>query len=149
MPDAKEISALTTAEQTTQNDLFETSIPNAMTDTGYISRKNTLSTIATFICNTLQFQSLSTTAKTIIGAINEVLSSAGGGVTLTGTLTAGSTTITFTDNALTANYTKYLFVDDSFFGVAPTGITTDYTNHTVTYTFPVQASNMPVKVVIK
>lgn len=68
---------------------------------------------------------------------------------LTGTLTAGSTTITFTDNSLTSDCTKTLYVDDAFFGVAPTAMTTDYANHSVTYTFPVQASNMPVKLEVK
>lgn len=68
---------------------------------------------------------------------------------LTGTLTAGNTTITFTDNALTSNCTKTLYVDDAFFGVAPTAMVTDYANHSVTYTFPVQASNMPVKLEVK
>lgn len=145
MPDPKEISALTTAESTSASDLFETAIPNAMTETGYISRKVTLGTIANFLLGTLQFSSLNTTVKNIIGAINEVLSSAGGGTVLTGTLTAGQTTVTFTDNALVSTCTKKVYVPDDFFGVVPTAITTDYANHTVTYTFPVQASNMQVK----
>lgn len=68
---------------------------------------------------------------------------------LTGTLTAGNTTITFTDNSLTSDCTKTLYVDDAFFGVAPTAMTTDYANHSVTYTFPVQASDMPVKLEVK
>lgn len=145
MPENKPISALTTAESTSTSDLFETSIPNAMTETGYISRKVTLGTIANFLFNTLLFPSLHTTVKNIIGAINEVLSSAGGGVTLTATLTAGQTTVTFTDNVLVSTCTKKVYVPDDFFDVVPTAITTDYANHTVTYTFPVQASNMQVK----
>lgn len=145
MPDTKEISALTTAESTSASDLFETALPNAMTETGYISRKVTLGTIANFLLSTLQFSSLHTTVKNIIGAINEVLSSAGGGVTLTATLTAGQTSVTFTDEALTATCTKKVYVPDDFFGVVPTGITTDYVNHTVTYTFPAQATAMQVK----
>lgn len=145
MPDSKPISELITAEQTTANDLFETAIPNAMTETGYISRKVTLNTIANFLLNTLLFPSLHTTVKNIIGAINEVLSSAGGGVTLTATLNAGQTSVTFTDDALVSTCKKKVYVPDDFFGVAPTAITTDYANHTVTYTFPAQASNMQVK----
>lgn len=149
MPDSKPISELITAEQTTANDLFETSIPNAMTETGYVSRKVTLNTIATFILNTLQFQALNTTVKNIIGAINEVLSSAGGGVVLTERLTAGQTTVTFTDAALTATCTKVVYVPDDFFGVVPTAISTDYENNSVTYTFPAQASNMDVKLEVR
>jgi hypothetical protein len=67
-------------------------------------------------------------------------------VDLTGTLAAGSTTITFTDNSITSTCNKQVFVDDAFVGVVPTGLTTDYANHSITYTFPVQSSNMPVKV---
>lgn len=146
MPDAKEISALTTAEQTSGNDLFETSIPNSMTETGYISRKNSLTTIATYIVNSLQFTSqLQTTAKTIIGAINELFASAGK-TELTGTLTAGATTVTFTDNSLTATCTLDVYVDDSFFGVMPTALSTDYANNSITFTFPEQQTNMGVKV---
>lgn len=77
MPDAKEISALTTAESTSASDLFETALPNAMTETGYVSRKVTLNTIATFILNTLLFPSLNTTVKNIIGAINELAQGSG------------------------------------------------------------------------
>lgn len=145
MPDSKPISELITAEQTTANDLFETAIPNAMTETGYVSRKVTLGTIANFLLSTLQFSSLHTTVKNIIGAINEVLSSAGGGTVLTATLTAGQTSVTFTDDALVSTCTKKVYVPDDFFGVVPTAITTDYANHTVIYTFPAQTSNMQVK----
>jgi hypothetical protein len=77
MPDAKEISALTTAESTSASDLFETALPNAMTETGYISRKVTLGTIANFLLSTLQFSSLNTTVKNIIGAINELAQGSG------------------------------------------------------------------------
>lgn len=149
MPDSKPISALTLAEQISSNDLFETALPNAMTETGYVSRKVTLNSIASFLFNTLLFQNLHTTAKTIIAAINEVLSSAGGGVVLTERLTAGQTTVTFTDEALTATCTKVVYVPDDFFGVAPTAISTDYANNSVTYTFPVQSSNMDVKLEVK
>lgn len=77
MPDTREISALTTAESTSASDLFETALPNAMTETGYISRKVTLGTIANFLLSTLQFSSLNTTVKNIIGAINELAQGSG------------------------------------------------------------------------
>lgn len=77
MPDTREISALTTAESTSASDLFETALPNAMTETGYISRKVTLGTIANFLLSTLQFSSLNTTVKNIIGAINELARGSG------------------------------------------------------------------------
>jgi hypothetical protein len=80
MPDRKPISELITAEQTSGSDLFETAIPNTMTETGYISRKVTANALALFFNNTLQFSSqLQTTAKTLIGAINELAQGGGGG----------------------------------------------------------------------
>lgn len=142
MPDSKPISELLTAEQTTANDLFETAIPNAMTETGYVSRKNSFSVFGIWLCNTFQFASqLHTTAKTIIGAINEVAY-----VELTGSLTAGSTTVTFTDNSIVDGCTVDPYVDEAFTGVVPTAQVTDGTNHTLTLTFPAQSSAMPVKV---
>lgn len=77
MPDNKSISQLTTAEQTTSSDLFETSIPNG--SLGYLSRKVSLDTIADYIGNDHQFSSdLQTTDKTLTGAINEAAQSGGG-----------------------------------------------------------------------
>lgn len=76
MPDNKSISQLTTAEQTTSSDLFETSIPNG--SLGYLSRKVSLDAIANFIANNLNYSDLQTVAKTLIGAINEAAQSGGG-----------------------------------------------------------------------
>lgn len=73
MPDEKTISDLITAEQISASDLIETSIPNAMTESGYVTRKHTLGVIADFFLKTLQFLNLNTTAKTICGAINELV----------------------------------------------------------------------------
>ena len=76
MPDNKSISQLTTAEQLSQSDLFETSIPNG--SLGYLSRKASLEAIANFIANNLNYSDLQTVAKTLIGAINEAAQSGGG-----------------------------------------------------------------------
>lgn len=76
MPDNKSISQLTTAEQTTSSDLFETSIPNG--SLGYLSRKVSLDAIANFIAKALQYSDLQTEAKTLIDAINEAAQSGGG-----------------------------------------------------------------------
>lgn len=77
MPDSKSISQLTTAEQTTSSDLFETSIPNG--SLGYLSRKVSLDSIADYIGNDHLFSTeLQTTDKTLTGAINEAAQSGGG-----------------------------------------------------------------------
>ena len=80
MPDNKSISQLTTAEQITSSDLFETSIPNG--PLGYLSRKVSLEAIANFIAKALQYPDLQTTAKTLIDAINEAAQSGGGGASI-------------------------------------------------------------------
>ena len=145
MPDSKEISQLITAEQESANDLFETSIPNAMTETGYVSRKRTFAVVANWICNVFQFtSSLQTTAKTIIGAINEVAQNASGYVEATGTLTAGQTTVTISNANITTTSTIDPYVDPAFTGVSPTAMT--LATGSVTLTFPTQSTNMPVKV---
>lgn len=77
MPDNKPISQLTTAEQLSQSDLFELSIPNG--SLGYLSRKASLEAIANFIAKALQYSDLQTEAKTLIDAINEAAQSGGGG----------------------------------------------------------------------
>lgn len=114
----------------------------------WVTGKLSLSALGVFLNKVLQYASdLHTTDKTIIGAINELKAGGGGGYTeLTSTLTAGSTTITFTDNVLVSSCTLDVYVDDAFFGVVPTALSTDYTNHSITYTFPAQQSAMPVKV---
>ena len=80
MPDNRSISQLTTAEQTTSSDLFETAIPNG--SLGYLSRKVTLDAIAHFIAKALQYSDLQTEAKTLIDAINEAAQSGGGGASI-------------------------------------------------------------------
>ena len=76
MPDNKSISQLTTAEQITQSDLFETSIPNG--SLGYLSRKVSLDVMANYIANQHQYSALQTDHKKLIEAINEAASGGGG-----------------------------------------------------------------------
>ena len=59
-----------------------------------------------------------------------------------GTLLAGSTTITLTDNAITTN-SKFDFYT-SIYGVSPTAVTVS--NGSITLTFDAQETNMSVEV---
>lgn len=82
------------------------------------------------------FANLATTSKTLVTAINEVR-----GVILTDTLETGETSITFTDNSITANSTIDIYTDADI----------DYNSITiatgsVTITFDEQASDVGVKV---
>lgn len=63
---------------------------------------------------------------------------------ITGTLVAGSTTVTFTSSVITTSSTVDWYVDDAFYGVYPTAIA--LATGSVTLTFESQASNIPVKV---
>lgn len=67
----KSISQLDTAESLALGDLFEIAIPDGNSATGYSSRKTSLTNIAEFTQSTAANNSLETTAKTIVGAINE------------------------------------------------------------------------------
>lgn len=86
MPDNKEISALTTAEQTSNNDLFETSIPNAMTDTGYVSRKQSVTMLEQQMLGNTQYNTelpnFTAGNRTIFKALEEARSSGGGGASV-------------------------------------------------------------------
>lgn len=144
MPDSKSISQMTTAEQTSANDLFETAMANGAL--GYLSRKVSLDEISKFIANVQQYSnSLNTTSKTLTGAINEVLQSAGGGVAVTGTLTAGSTSITLSNVAILTTSTIDIYTD--VWGVNPTSVS--LITGSITLTFDAQANDLAVKVVVK
>lgn len=86
MPDNKEISALTTAEQTSNNDLLETSIPNAMTTTGYISRKQSVTMLEQQMLGNTQYNTelpnFTAGNRTIFKALEEARSSGGGGASV-------------------------------------------------------------------
>lgn len=76
-------------------------------------------------------------------AIDEIKSSLG--VWLTGTLTAGQTTLVLSDTSITTDsIVEDVFVPDTFFGVNPTNILV--ATGSVTLTFPAQSNDMPVKV---
>lgn len=67
------------------------------------------------------------------------------GKELTSTLTAGQTTLTFTDSAITANSTIDVYT--SVYGVNPNDMTVS--SGSLTLTFDAQSSAVGVKVVIK
>lgn len=67
------------------------------------------------------------------------------GKELTGTLTAGSTTLAFTDAAISSNSIVDIYV--SVYGISPTAAS--IADNTLTLTFETQASDLGVMVVIK
>lgn len=68
----KSISQLDSASSVSASDLYEVAVPDAQSVSGYASKKESGAQIATFFHEQLQNNNLNTTAKTIVGAINEV-----------------------------------------------------------------------------
>ena len=139
MPDDYRISDLTTVSAISDADLMEISAVNPASDTGYSSMKMPITALASKLLGGTQYAAdLQTAAKTIFGAINELA-----GIVLSGTLTAGQTSITFTNAAITASSTlANLWINA--FGVYPTDIV--ITDGSITLTFESQASDLGVKV---
>ena len=65
-------------------------------------------------------------------------------IDVTGTLTAGNTSIVFSNAAITSSSTIELFVDDAYYGVMPTAVSV--ATGSVTYTFEAQQTDIPMKV---
>ena len=75
MADITEITIpeLETASSITSTDLMEIAKVNSSADTGYDSKKISATMLGNFVAGDLEYQSdLQTTAKTLIGAINEL-----------------------------------------------------------------------------
>ena len=96
-----------------------------------------VSEVATKIVNNIEYGSLNTSDKKVLGAINEVR-----GTYVTGTLTAGSTSITLSDASITPTSTIDIYV--SVFGIQPTNAVVS--TGSITLTVLAQASDISVKV---
>ena len=75
----KSISQMTTAATVDNGDLFEIAHPDAGSATGYASNKQSLAAIADHMATAVNHPTLNTTAKNIVGAINELEAGGGGG----------------------------------------------------------------------
>ena len=96
-----------------------------------------VSEVATKVVNNIEYGSLNTSDKKVLGAINEVR-----GTFVTGTLTAGSTSLTLSDASITTTSTIDIYTD--VFGIQP--VNAVVATGTITLTFLAQASNISVKV---
>lgn len=140
-------SQLPTTVALKDTDIVAVSSPNTATPPVYTSVQSPLSQVAAKIVEDTTFTtSLPTPNKTVAGAIQNLY-----GEVFIGTLTAGSTTITFQDShagtsadphTISSTATFDFYTDE--FGVNPTGVT--ISDGEITLTFDVQASNLGVKV---
>jgi len=177
MPDdlIKYSDAIRDAEAPSLNttDVFAIAQEDAGSPTGYSSKATKLLAIANEVVKGLNYSSdLQTTSKTIIGAINEVKSSAKENLSdltdttittpsnadllaydsstskwvntkwVSGTLTTGNTTLTLSDASILTTSTIDIYVDT--FGIQPTNAVVSMGS--ITLTFLAQASDISVKV---
>lgn len=140
------ISEMNGASEVARTDLFEIAAVNAQSSSGYSSYKQALGDIADAINGDFTFSGLDTTDKTIVGAINEIAAGSGGTV-VTGKLSAGSTTITLTDAAITTAGDHTVDLYTSAYGVNPTNVTV--AEGSITMTFESQSADLWVGAVIK
>ena len=128
----------------TENSLFVIAFPSA--GVGYATGNISAGAIGESMLIGLPFNSLNTADKHIVPAINELLlASNQAGTAITGTLTAGSTSITLTNNAIHTDSAIDYFTDT--FGVIPSNVTVS--EGSVTLTFDAQQSDVDVMVIIR
>ena len=119
-------------------DVFALAKVDGNSPTGYSSFATRLLAIANKILKGIDYSSdLKTSSNNIVGAINEV-----NGTYVTGTLTAGSTSLTLSDPSITTSSTIDIYV--STFGIQPTNAVV--ATGSITLTFLAQASDISVKV---
>ena len=120
--------------------LLLVSVEDQQSASGYSSRKISSENVGSQLLTAYNYNTLNTTAKNPIGAINELK-----GKELTSTLTAGQTTVTFSDAAITTSSTIDIYVDK--YGISPEDVTV--TAGQVQIIFEAQSSDLGIKVVIK
>ena len=123
--------------------LVETSITaptGVVSATGKVSRKISMQTLGELLNRFVLFNQLNTTAKSIVGAINELKEAQG--VKLTATLTAGNTSLTFSDVSITASSLIDVYAPVWYSSIATS-------TGSVTITFPAQASDIAVTIIVK
>lgn len=135
----KSLSQLDATTTIPTGTLFFVSIEDLQAASGYSSRKIASENVVSQILTAYSLNALNTTSKNIVGAVNEL-----NGTKLTGTLTAGSTSITFSDAAITSTSLIEVYNDA---GIGWESITA--TTGSVTITFEEQASDLAVEVIVK
>ena len=118
------------------SDLIAIAHVDQNSETGYTSMTTMPSQLATKINEGTTFSNLQTTSKYIVSAINEVR-----GTWLTGTLTAGATSITLSDASITTSSMIDIYTDADIDYTAITVAT-----GSVTITFDAQQADLGVKV---
>lgn len=123
--------------------LIETSITaptGVVSTTGKVSRKLTMQNLGELLNRFVLFNQLTTTAKSIVGAINELKEA--DGVKITETLEAGQTSLTFSDASITSTSLISVYAEVWYSSQA-------VSTGSVVLTFPEQVSDMDVTIIVK
>ena len=110
---------------------------------GGVSEQVNAAQIADYSGATYSHSGLKTTADTLVGSCNELFDKFG--TELTGTLTAGNTTLTLSDASILTTSSIDIYTDT--WGVNPTDVTVSAGSFVLT--FDEQENNVAVKVVVK
>ena len=133
----KKISELDEALTINNDAVFPYSQENGGDDTSF---KAPITQLGAKIAEGLTFSNLTTQHKTLVEAINEV--AAGAYTEVSGTLTAGSTSLTLSDASITTTSTIDIYCDT--FGIQPTNAVVS--SGQIVLTFLAQNSDLAVKV---
>ena len=133
----KKISQLDAASAIPIGTLFVASLDDG--NSGYISKKVDSSVLASDVLSsyTWPLALTKTSSKNVLGALNEIAYKE-----LTGTLTAGSTSLVISDASITTSSTIDIFAD--VYGVSPESVTV--ATGSVTMTWEARESDLSVKV---
>lgn len=145
MPDLIKLSDLKNDHPLTLNgssDLLLIASYTQQGETGYTSLSVTPNQIGAHAVESMTFANLQTASKTVEGAINEIKGAISGSTwtDVTGTLTAGSTSITLQSAVITTNSTVEIYTADG----TPWN-TISVATGSVTVTFDAQQSDLGVK----
>ena len=135
----RKISQLDSASTFPIGSLIVASIEDQQSESGYTSANVESSVIASQMLGSYGFPLVltKTTSKNVLGAINEIAFKE-----VSGTLSAGSTSITLSDASILTTSTFDIFTD--VYGVAPESVTV--ATGSITMTFEAQESALGVKV---
>ena len=136
----RKISELDAVLQINNDAVFPMSQDNSGEPTTF---KTSITQLGAEIAEDMTFSNLQTQSKKVVGAINEVLAGQGGGYTdVTGTLTAGQTSITLSDASITSSSFIQVFAGNGNINYTSISVATG----SVTLGFLAQASDMTVTV---
>lgn len=139
---SKALSEFTETATLPIGSLLMASVEDAQSETGYETFAVKSETMAGVFARQYTYAQLMTDAKSLVGSVNELVAGKQKAfVDIEGTLTAGQTNITLSDEAILSTSTVDIYTD--VYGISPSAVSV--ADGSVTITFEAQASNLGVK----